>query len=272
MNINSYRNNWIKWKRRYEIRAYRAVNTALKATLEKLPISSITYENANATITLNITDNYIRQAYFYIYRTIGLTHGRRVGYGINREAKRFENDLFSEEFLRDVVAWVNQNGGARISGVTETLRQHIRQIIAESFEAGLNVDQLRAELNRRVKDGSLSNRQAETIAITETTTATSYAATKAGEASGLLLEKVWISTQDQRTRTPSRKHAEWNHVIMNGQTTDQEGTFLMTSIKGVINNMRYPGDPSGSKGNVIRCRCTVAFKPMRDADGFVITR
>ena len=45
--------------------------------------------------------------------------------------------------------------------------------------------------------------------------------------------------------------------------------FKVPSKSGV-QDMMYPGDPNGSAGNVINCRCSSAIVPRRDKDGRLI--
>ena len=100
------------------------------------------------------------------------------------------------------------------------------------------------------------------IARTETTTASNFAAIKTAEQSDLVLDKVWISVQDNRTRiTP------YDHFDMNNQKQELEKPFFVGG-----ENIRYPGDAKASAGNVINCRCVIAFIPKRDADGMLILK
>ena len=56
---------------------------------------------------------------------------------------------------------------------------------------------------------------------------------------------------------------------MDGKKVNFSDGFIVPSTKS-IDMMMYPGDPNGSAGNVCNCRCTVAFVPMRDANGRAI--
>jgi len=57
-------------------------------------------------------------------------------------------------------------------------------------------------------------------------------------------EKEWLSTMDDRVRDA--------HANANGQVVKINQSF---SVGG--EQLRYPGDPMGSAGNTISCRCTV---------------
>jgi uncharacterized protein with gpF-like domain len=73
---------------------------------------------------------------------------------------------------------------------------------------------------------------------------------------GLNFKKQWLATKDGRTRDADD---EWNHEAMDGEQVDKGSTFTMYSRKGTVNNLKYPGDPDGSPGNVINCRCTQIY-------------
>jgi hypothetical protein len=54
---------------------------------------------------------------------------------------------------------------------------------------------------------------------------------------------------------------------MNNQKQDLEKPFFVGG-----ENILYPGDGKASAGNVINCRCTIAFVGKRDADGMLIIK
>jgi len=60
-------------------------------------------------------------------------------------------------------------------------------------------------------------------------------------------KKEWLSTIDNRTRREDFDHAE-----PNGQVVGIDEDFDVSGEK-----LRFPGDPRGSPGNTINCRCTV---------------
>ena len=101
----------------------------------------------------------------------------------------------------------------------------------------------------RYRERMLRSR-AEGIAITEGTRVTAEARDEAfrqaAEASGLdlsLVDEIWNSTRDQRTRD--------THRAMNRQVRPFGVAF--DSPSGA--KLRYPGDPQAPAAEVIRCRC-----------------
>lgn len=270
MTNDQYYKQYSKWRGVYDIRAFRILRKALNASFASMPIDNITFDNYKQVIRLNIQTPPIQAAYIEVYRKIGLIHGRRVGFGINREIKRFNNDLFSREFLNSIVDWVRGNVADRIVSVSETMAKRIERLVEVSLEQGFSVIEMQKYLTKILGSASFTKYQALRIARTEVTTATNHAANEAGVNSGIVLEKVWISTVDGKTRRKPRD--QFDHLHMNNQTVGQFEKFVLRSKSGIVDNIDYPGDPKASAADSINCRCTHAFRPMRDKDGFVITR
>ena len=61
--------------------------------------------------------------------------------------------------------------------------------------------------------------------------------------------KVWHATLGQPERTRPA------HLAVHGQAQPLTSPFIVDGEK-----LQYPGDPTGSAGNVIQCRCTMTFR------------
>lgn len=109
---------------------------------------------------------------------------------------------------------------------------------------GEGIPQLAKRL-KGVTEAKLSD--AQRIARTETTRVENsgkQSVFKYGEKIGFKQVKRWVSTGDSETRDAHRK--------ANGQTVPIDEPFIVDDEE-----LMYPGDPNGSAGNVINCRCTV---------------
>lgn len=69
---------------------------------------------------------------------------------------------------------------------------------------------------------------------------------------GAVIHKIWLATNDGRTR-------EW-HMDMDGQEVDVNVPFQTILPDGTIDEIDYPGDPSGDPCNVYNCRCSMKSK------------
>lgn len=66
-----------------------------------------------------------------------------------------------------------------------------------------------------------------------------------GEVTGETLQKAWLATIDNRTRT--------THFAADGQRVDLDGDFQLAN--GV--KLRWPGDPEAPASEVCNCRCSI---------------
>lgn len=96
--------------------------------------------------------------------------------------------------------------------------------------------------------GSVAKFRAVMIAQTETHSAWNAGSLETAKESDLELNKVWDSTNDDRTRE--------DHDAANGQAVGLDETF---DVGG--ENLEFPGDPSGSGEQIINCRCTMVYRP-----------
>lgn len=270
MSNEDYLKQWLKWHEGYESRSRKYFRRAILSLLNRIPIDNITYENYNAVIRLNTFPLPIREAYNNVYTEIGLLHGGRVGRGINAEVKEYSKPLFSQLFQNTILDWISENCGLRITSVVETIQKKIAGLIETALGDNLTNEQMRIFLQRNLDKGVLTKYELNRIVRTETTAAANHGAMVSGEQSGIVLDKIWISTKDNRTRF--KPEDQFDHRIMDNTIVGQYEDFVLLSRNGIEDKIQYPGAPNGSPGDIINCRCTFALKPKRDKDGFVIRR
>jgi len=253
--------NYLKLHRIYERKAYRIVQKHVSYMLRGIPFNNVSLNTYEATIQSNITKEKVFLMYRELYETIGITHGNRINKEIEKVKKA--NVLFNEVLLREILLFLSTYGGVKITSVRDTLASDIIKTIKDSLGENATIVDLQNAIYALIsKSQSFYKWQALRIARTETTSASNFAAMKAAEESDLVMQKIWISVQDNRTRiTP------FDHLDMNGVKQDLEKPFFVGG-----QNIQYPGDIKASPGNVINCRCTVSFIPKRDADGMLIIK
>lgn len=270
MNNVEYLSQWLKWHEGYESRSRKYFRRAILTLLARIPIGNITYENYKAVIELNINTTPIVDAYNTVYTEIGLLHGSRVGRGINAEVKEYSRPLFSRLFQNNILEWIAENCGLRITSVLDTIQKKIAALIETALENNLTNEQMRIFLQRNLDKGVLTKYELNRIVRTETTGAANHGAMVSGEQSGIVLDKVWISTKDSRTRF--KPEDQFDHRVMDNKVVGQYEDFILRSRNGIEDKIQYPGAPNGSAGDIINCRCCFALRPKRDKDGFVIRR
>lgn len=141
-----------------------------------------------------------------------------------------------------------------VNPIEGTQRKIMLQIINDGLANGDGVN----EIARKLKDLKLSNARAKLIVRTETGRAMNTGAMFAAANSSVVVNKVWNSAIQKRTRRIPED--QFDHLRMNGIEVPYDGFFLVPSMQG-FEPLSYPCDPIGSPGNVINCRCAVSFKP-----------
>lgn len=251
--------NWDKLQYKYERLSYRIVQKHIKLILNKIPVDNANLSNYALLIELNINYNDIQKMFVELYKTIGTDYGNRIKKTLEKTRK--DNILFNDELLREILLFLSNEGGIKIVSVRETLIKDILQSIGlELKKQGTVIDLRNAIYNAIGNHATFFKWQALRIARTETTSASNFAALKAGNESNLELTKEWISVKDDRTRR--------DHKIENGQIVDFNEPFKMADGS----ELSCPGDINAKASQIINCRCTIAFKGKRDADGMLILK
>lgn len=145
--------------------------------------------------------------------------------------------------------WVNTHGLEKaklINATTDKLLQRkLQETISEGIGAGESMEKIRERVMEAASEvfSAMSDARAIAIARTETMSSVNYGQFETYRGEGIK-RKEWLSTTDDRTRDA--------HIDANGQIVGIDEPFTVDGEE-----LSYPGDPTGSAGNVIECRCTV---------------
>lgn len=161
-------------------------------------------------------------------------------------------DFFDKYLFNKVVLPINEN-----------TKKQIRAVFIKKQNEGWGLERTIQELG----DIEIPKWQARMILRTEGVRAMHLAHKIGVEESPFEHTKKWISATDHRTRH--------GHLLMNGQTIDAKDNFsvpIYNSIDGVEvqtghDFMWGPGDLDASAGNVVNCRCSLALRLKKGADG-----
>ena len=143
-----------------------------------------------------------------------------------------------------IADWARRHAASRVTSITESTRDEIRQVIAEAIEEGLPM----TEAAERLRDlyAGFSEGRAKTIARTETSTAMNRGkylhAAEAKRRFGWDTRRTWVSLIDSGTRA--------THRAAHGQHPDVSGSYLVGGY-----HLAHPGDPSGPAKEIANCRC-----------------
>jgi len=264
--ITAYRHTYSRWLKQYERQAYKLLQSTFDKWGRNIPFAIMSESNYSDVLNNVISDDPMIRTYETMYTEIGLVHGKRTGRQINRELKFFKPGDFESVFLNNIGDFLRSFGGERIESVEKTYVEYIKTLLSTRLQEGKTIFEAAKEIQELVRKPNFYRWQALRIARTESTTAANYAATKANDVTDFVMEKIWISALDSRTRrTPPDKY---DHQDLNGKKVDPDEPF--TTSRG--EKLMYPGDPSGSAGNIINCRCSVAYRAKRDKDGNLIDK
>ncbi|MBO0947531.1 phage minor head protein [Fibrella forsythiae] len=131
-------------------------------------------------------------------------------------------------------------GNERVQKIASKTRDLVAGVLSGATAAA-------STLVRQVRKALLKSSRLDLIARTETLYAWSVGSQWAAKAAGRT-SKRWIPVLDGRTRDAHAAMARKPAVGI-------DETFIVGGEA-----MRYPGDPNGSAGNVINCRCTLFFE------------
>jgi HK97 family phage portal protein len=183
-----------------------------------------------------------------IYFNVAEDFGRRVLSNLKADLYevKFEEDIFS----RAIRTWLASEGAKRVVGIGETTKEKIRKELIAGVQAGEGTFELTKRLESMYRE--FSTVRAERIARTEVISASNMGSQTAARSTGLPLEKEWIATFDNRTRSP--------HATAHGQRRDLDRPYEVMGQR-----LMFPGDGSmgATADNTIQCRCTESYRVKR---------
>lgn len=266
--ITKYRNKWLKYHASYEKRAFTELRKVFKKWGNLIINTDFNQQTILNQLTSMVRFEDLYMTYYQIYYNIGVTHGLRVSKDINLELKYITIDDFMKLFEEDLPTFLREFGITRMQLVHNSYIDVIFKMFNDRLKEGKTLKETTDEIFQIMRSPRFYRWEAERIARTETTGAANYSAVKAGNISGFVMQKQWISALDVRTRRTPPSH--FDHREMNGKRVGLKEKFVFNPKSLYVDELSYPGDPKGQAGNVINCRCTVAIVPARDKNGRLI--
>lgn len=220
-----------------------------------------------------VMDSVMSEVIENIHLKAGLFAARETRKNIMREtarsagaAKGFQSSLqlkrsfgFNERMTADIQEYFRLHLlEEAVLPISATTKERIQTVLNRAVAEGWGVDTVIEELQGEVFREMTRNR-ARTIVRTETVRAMNYGTLAAANDSEFEQEKYWIAVNDNRTRRTHR------HVTgVDGERRDLTAPFS--------NDLQFPGDPNGEAKETINCRCTIAIRAKRDANGRLIPK
>jgi len=155
---------------------------------------------------------------------------------------------------------------------TQTTTEKMMAVIEEGIANGESVNKISQTLVEKFSEKVPDiQRRADTIARTETATATSIgraAAVKVASEVIPNLKKIWLNVGDSRVRGnpggeyPDAAHDHWR---LHGQVRNHDEDFEDPRSG---ERLSFPRDPKGAAGATINCRCDMVALPAEDMDQY----
>lgn len=193
----------------------------------------------------------IERAFVTVYGTVGVVFAQESYGGLKSDSlglelkKRFVSDnVLNTIWLEFMKNFAVTKAGKRIKGITDTTIEKVQSVIEKGVSEGLGVDKIARFLKAEWLE--LTTWRARLIARTEIVSASNAGSFIGAQATGLSLKKEWIATRDKRTRP--------DHLTADGQQVGMDEKFKVGGSE-----MSYPGDPEGSRDEVIGCRCSIGY-------------
>lgn len=232
-NIDSKRRNFI---RSAESEFYSALNKQGGMILKAYR------EGRDIDLTIFSDKNPILESFEKVYVQVGVSFAE---YTLGQVSLSKQKEVWE----RAMLDYVRTVAGEKITNINLVSLKKAREIIERASREFRGTDVIARELRREWTGKRLNVFQAKRIARTEVIPASNFGSLEGAKQAGIGLVKVWLSTRDNRTRDP--------HFAADGQKVQLYSKF---NVGGEL--LEYPGDPAGSAGNVIQCRCTQIYEPI----------
>jgi len=256
---NKYFYEWHKFQQRYEKYYEKKFAAALKVQVAAFIKTQDLMAIPSFPIYTVLVD---------LYKTVGARWARVAKVSMSKATGQMGFNERIVELMRQYYGIDLLNDAEDIN---DTTRAVIQKVLDDAAITGASFDDIVRQLTSNTELGAMRARR---IARTETVTAANGAAMIYAQTSGNVMEKIWISVKDKRTR-----HNAWaNHVTIDGTVIDINEPFLLKSQKLGDILMMQPGvrkQPNGlavPASEVVNCRCVVAFQAKRDRQGRIIRR
>jgi hypothetical protein len=142
--------------------------------------------------------------------------------------------------------WSKEHALSAVTGLGRVTKRLLTKTVTKGLADGKSWGNIARDIEGSRK---VNKMRARRIARTEGHTAANKANDTAVRAAHLKhVDKQWSATKDERTRI--------SHSIADGKKVYIDEPFIVAG-----ESLMYPGDPNGSPGNIVNCRCVLFYHP-----------
>jgi uncharacterized protein with gpF-like domain len=189
---------------------------------------------------VKIEETKVQAAFERFYLKTAIVFAKWTVKGIKSGIETKQEDSWEEK----IIEYVRANTGIKITELIKTYYKDIERItrtaVEEGIKEGWGMDKIARAIQKA--EGEMDFWKAQRIARTEVVAASNEGVKVGAEDLPGNKEKVWISTFDERSRP--------EHMEMDGVRVAWNEDFTVDG-----ESLEFPGDPKGSPGNIINCRC-----------------
>lgn len=233
----------------YEKQVAAYFDTERKAVVAAIKASSSSSQHVlagRAEGAIHDTQDDLKDILMDLYQDVAVDIGGSVASQLSGK-KGFVGD-FIKLFGNSQLKYLLTLAGQKIQQITSTTLAKIRLELTEGVSQGESVPELAKRLDSLYLDQIIPNRST-VVVRTEVVSSSNYGSNEAAAQSGLALKKVWLATDDSRTRK--------THADADGQEVDMDQPFEVGGEQ-----MMYPGDSSlgATADELCQCRCTQFYR------------
>lgn len=175
--------------------------------------------------------------------------------------EELEKDIVKSKWEQMIDDYLSTIGAERITEIISYTKKYVVNRLKPILREGVaNGDSIAAIGRKIISDideykKGFSTYRAERIARTEIVGSSNWASFGSVQAAGLSdkVRKKWSAREDGREREAHREMNSKEAIPLNDK-------FEVRRLDGGFDLMEFPGDPRGSAGNVINCRCAIIYE------------
>jgi hypothetical protein len=271
MNKRALQAQYERIKRRYENEATQALFLALRR--QKAPVLKAAKNDGLMTAWLaidKISSEPIMKSLNSLFRIIASREAARVYDSLIKEAgQKSLSSVFGANnmWLDEVEKYLREYGlEAIVEQMTATTKQRLLLTLTRGIREGLSY----SEIVKDLSDSGFDRIRARVIARTESNAAMSFGHHIGAKALPFVCTKEWLSASDFRVRGREGDDKA-SHWLLNGTTVGEDELFV-DPING--DQLLFPGDREhgATAKSVTNCRCSIMYKPVKDANGNTVYR
>lgn len=182
-----------------------------------------------------------------VYYSVGEDFARKVLQSLKNRKDIPADEIKANVFTDTMMDYLSRHAAKQVVGVLDTTKQQIRDAVSAGVEAEEGIDVIAKRIDQLFLEQIIPNRS-EVIARTESLSAGNIASDAAARASGVKVQKEWLTAIDGRERP--------EHAAVNGQVKELDEPF---EVGGEYMQYCMDGSMGASAENIIQCRCTILY-------------